>query len=300
MRVDEFEDAKSFLSAVEPFLIDHEAENCLVLGIANSLVVRPTEDDVFLSAVVDEGGRPVGAAIRTPPRDLILSYGIPSEAIEVVVQYGAERSHDLPGVLGEKGPTDDFATAWSERQRVTANLFRAERIHKATEVTQPVGVEGEARPVTDEKRETFEEWIAGFGRHVGEVIEPDQVTEMADVYLSGPPYQAFMWWREDRPVSMAVLGGPTPNGARINAVYTPPEFRGHGYASGVTAALTHHALALGRQFCCLFTDLANPISNRIYHRIGYRPVCDVSHYRFLSSHRSGVPPRDPCGAQRTR
>ncbi|MCY8590548.1 GNAT family N-acetyltransferase [Bacillus haynesii] len=27
-------------------------------------------------------------------------------------------------------------------------------------------------------------------------------------------------------------------------------------------------------FCCLYTDLSNPTSNRIYLAIGYRPVAD--------------------------
>jgi len=36
----------------------------------------------------------------------------------------------------------------------------------------------------------------------------------------------------------------------------------------------------GRRFCALFTDLANPTSNRIYHKIGYRPVCDFDEYVF--------------------
>jgi predicted GNAT family acetyltransferase len=30
----------------------------------------------------------------------------------------------------------------------------------------------------------------------------------------------------------------------------------------------------------LFTDLANPVTNRIYPRIGYRPLDDYLEYRF--------------------
>ena len=39
-------------------------------------------------------------------------------------------------------------------------------------------------------------------------------------------------------------------------------------------------LAERRAFCALFTDLANPTSNAIYARIGYRPLADYAHYRF--------------------
>jgi predicted GNAT family acetyltransferase len=63
-------------------------------------------------------------------------------------------------------------------------------------------------------------------------------------------------------------------------VYTPPERRDRGYASNLTAAASQDQLDNGRQLCFLFTDLANPTSNRIYRQIGYEPVCDVNLYRF--------------------
>jgi len=81
-------------------------------------------------------------------------------------------------------------------------------------------------------------------------------------------------------VSIAGYGGPTPNGIRIGPVYTPPDLRGRGYASALTARLTQTLLDGGRRFCFLFTDLANPTSNSVYQRIGYRPVTDVDLWRF--------------------
>ena len=79
---------------------------------------------------------------------------------------------------------------------------------------------------------------------------------------------------------MAGCTGWTPRGVRINAVYTPPQSRRRGYASACVAALSQLLLGAGRQFCFLFTDLANPTSNRIYQQIGYRAVCDVDEYAF--------------------
>jgi predicted GNAT family acetyltransferase len=81
---------------------------------------------------------------------------------------------------------------------------------------------------------------------------------------------------------MASYGGPTPNGLRIGSVYTPPEYRRRGYASACTAATCEFILASGRSFATLFTDLANPTSNRIYQAIGFEPVCDAVQYGFRS------------------
>jgi predicted GNAT family acetyltransferase len=79
---------------------------------------------------------------------------------------------------------------------------------------------------------------------------------------------------------MAGFGGLTPNGIRIGPVYTPPDERRRGYGSALTAALTQQLLDGGRRFCFLFTDLANPTSNRIYQQIGYRAVSDVDLWVF--------------------
>jgi predicted GNAT family acetyltransferase len=91
--------------------------------------------------------------------------------------------------------------------------------------------------------------------------------------------EAFIW-DDNGPVAMAVKTRPTPHGCTVSGVYTPPELRGRGYASSCVAALSQHLLDAGKQFCNLFTDLANPTSNSIYQKIGYEPVCDFTVYRF--------------------
>ncbi|MCW5872968.1 MAG: GNAT family N-acetyltransferase, partial [Candidatus Eremiobacteraeota bacterium] len=93
----------------------------------------------------------------------------------------------------------------------------------------------------------------------------------------------YFWEVEGRPVSMAALARPSCNGVCVNLVYTPPEFRGRGYASAVTAAVSRQGLEQGYSFCCLYTDLSNPISNSIYMKLGYEPVCDSAHYQFKYS-----------------
>ena len=77
---------------------------------------------------------------------------------------------------------------------------------------------------------------------------------------------------------MASADGKTPRGIRISWVYTPNKFRGRGYASAAVAELSQKMLDEGRDFCFLYTDLANPTSNSIYQKIGYKPVSDSALY----------------------
>jgi len=81
-------------------------------------------------------------------------------------------------------------------------------------------------------------------------------------------------------VSQTQTARATPNGISVNAVYTPPHLRGRGYASNCVAAVSQSMLDRGRTLVFLFTDLANPTSNKIYQRVGYEHVCDFAHLDF--------------------
>ena len=87
-------------------------------------------------------------------------------------------------------------------------------------------------------------------------------------------------WENDDAVAMAGLEHETARGIAISWVYTPAHVRRRGYATACVATLTQSILDGGKKFCCLYTDLANPASNSIYQKIGYRPVCDVQDWIF--------------------
>ncbi len=107
---------------------------------------------------------------------------------------------------------------------------------------------------------------------------PDEATSWLDGIAD--PESGLRIWEDEQPVSFGGFGGRTPNGIRIGPIYTPPGHRRRGYASALTAEMTTELLAGGRRFCFLFTDLANPTSNSIYQRIGYRPVADLDQWSF--------------------
>ena len=82
-----------------------------------------------------------------------------------------------------------------------------------------------------------------------------------------------------QPVSMAGHGLPAVGVVRVGPVYTPVEARRHGYGGGATHAASRAALAAGHRVV-LFTDLANPTSNALYPRLGYRPATDRATFVF--------------------
>ena len=68
--------------------------------------------------------------------------------------------------------------------------------------------------------------------------------------------------------------------SRVGPVYTPPGHRRHGYGAAVTAAAARWASDAGARQVVLFVDEANPTTNRLYPRLGFRPVHEVVELSF--------------------
>ena len=82
------------------------------------------------------------------------------------------------------------------------------------------------------------------------------------------------------PVSLAGVTRPAAGVSRIGPVYTPPEHRRHGYAAALTAAGAARGFASGATRVALYADAANATSNRVYRRLGFRPIGDALLYTF--------------------
>jgi predicted GNAT family acetyltransferase len=91
---------------------------------------------------------------------------------------------------------------------------------------------------------------------------------------------AYLWETEHGPVALVVHSPEVAGTRRIGPVYTPPALRGRGYATVATAELSQLLLNAGAERCMLFTDLANPTSNKIYASIGYVRFGDWRELRF--------------------
>ena len=123
-------------------------------------------------------------------------------------------------------------------------------------------------------------WIKAFQEEaLGESISDEDAREWAQNRIGDEG--VFLWELPDgERVSLACKTRPISHVISVGPVYTPPEQRGYGYASRCVAALSQYLLDSGWERCSLFTDLANPTSNSIYQKIGYRPVCDFNQYVF--------------------
>jgi predicted GNAT family acetyltransferase len=278
--VKHLEDPGAFLETASSLLLADEARNNLILGIAGTLRHHPSVYDEYRLWLVEDGGQIVGAALQTPPYNLVLSRPRDDDVLVALAEALATKGVELPGVAGAVPEVDAFSEVWSARAGVRRRRRMAQRIYRITELRSTQDVPGRARAATEADRELLVAWVGAFAAESMPEGAPDRGAERTVDARLRAGSGSFTIWDDEGPVSLAGWGGETPNGARIGPVYTPPEHRRRGYGSAVTAAVTAEQLAAGRTFCFLYTDLANPTSNKIYTDMGYEPVCDAVDYAF--------------------
>jgi len=277
-----YEEPGAFYRDAETFLLAHEAEHNLILGVCAGLIAHPERSRRSWFATVRNRDMVAAVAFMTPPHNLILSRCEIPDALALIARGAQASAVAPPGVIGSGLTSSLFARTWQELTGQPYRAGHAMRVYQLTTVIPVRGVPGMLRCATVDDRDVLVGWMAASIRDMGTSRQsPDDAARIVDARLRDPENALYLWCIDDTPVSMAGPSGPTPHGVRINAVYTPPALRRNGYASACVAALSRRLLDSGYQFCFLFTDLANPTSNRIYQAIGYEPVVDIDEYRFL-------------------
>ncbi len=276
-----FDDANAFLDVAGPFLEAREPEHMLTLGSMATLRMLGGRATTGGLVVALEGGHVVATATWTGPWEVVLSEVDDARAIPALVDaLGADT---LPGVHAPVEHAEAFVAAWRDRTGGSARHILRERIHALEHVTPPAGVPGSLRRTRTGDHGLLVEWMTAFDvESFGAEAGRRDMRTLADELIAAPHRSGFIW-DDDGAVSTASTTGETPNGIRVGGVYTPRERRGRGYASACVAAVSQRELELGRRWCFLFTDIANPTSNAIYGRLGYRPVRDVDIWRFGSA-----------------
>jgi uncharacterized protein len=216
------------------------------------------------------------AGMRTPPWFMLPSRLETHDARRLLPQW-LDADPEVPGVDGLPETARAIAAAWRERTGGATRCTMREAIHTLAEVRDPPRpAPGRLRIARLEERPLLVDWIRAFLREAG-VAGADQAAAMVDARLAR---DGLLLWDHGGPVCVVGAAGPIAGVTRFGPVYTPPEHRRRGYAGSAVAAASRRALAAGASSCTLFTDLANPTSNKIYAEVGYRRVGDWEEYAF--------------------
>ena len=278
-------DVDDFLARCDSTLEANEPANGLMLGLCLVARAKRLGDEDFpidLVSVADQNEELLGAAIRTPPRHLILS-DAKADVGEALARALIDRGYELPGVIGPETEAERFAAAWEKVAGRRSRIAVRQMIYRLDCVQSGGHVSGKFRPATTDDLETVAHWFEDFAIEALEPFErvgPQEQLQSARRRIGAGTI--FLWEDVGEPVSVAAVTAPTRNGIRVNAVYTPPAHRGRGYASANVAAVSQRQLDAGRMFCFLYTDASNATSNNLYRKVGYKLVARSRNYVFES------------------
>lgn len=263
-------DVEEFRTAAGPCLASEPARSTLLLTISESIRSRGATAPARFGYWRESGDAPVSACfVQTPPLRPLLG-PMPDRAARELVPELRAVEPSLTSVQGENACAEAFAAEWTGRPggwRVSERV----RLYRLGELTPPdPAPAGRARLASGDDLPLVAEWMSAFAADVG-LPSADHTRATAERVAAG---RLQVWEVAGAPVSMASVSPIVLGQARVSPVYTPPRLRGRGYGGAITAAISRATREAGAEQVLLFTDLANPTSNALYRRLGYRPLAD--------------------------
>ncbi|MFE5593453.1 GNAT family N-acetyltransferase [Streptomyces sp. NPDC056549] len=258
--------AAAFRAAAAGHLAADPARNTAVLTLMDTAAL--------LGWWAEADGRVTGVLAVAPPG--VPAFGaVPEEAARALARGGLPGGAEPAEVRGETAAVEAYVEATGRPWAPTVRM----RLFRLGEPVPPdPAPEGRARVADETDVPLVAAWTRDFAAAIGDEPAEDYTGFVTERISEG---RLLLWEGPDgRPVSMAAVSRTVEGQARVHLVHTPPAERRRGYAAGVTDAAGRAALDGGVAQVLLFTDLANPTSNALYRRLGYRPVTDHLGVRF--------------------
>ena len=278
MRIERYDSPEAFGKDVFEILMENEVQNTLPISFIRNDRNLDTSS-WLLASVKDDNGNVLLTAACTPPYNIVLyeTGNRPNEpALRILASELKAMEIKLPGVLAEQGLAYRFADAYASDMTTHRQLsLILMRLDNVQEIPYAPGF---CREMNEEDLFFVPYWMRAFAEecqtHNRSLL--DLIEDLRKQIGNSTQYL----WEDSIPVSLAAHNRSSENGAVISAVYTPPQYRKHGYASSLVSELSQMLLDRGYQFCSLFADAENPISCSIYRKIGYRDLCVFEDLRF--------------------
>lgn len=281
------DDPSAFLDAARQLLAADPVRSTVLSTFADRAVQEqadgvPPRDDFpqWWLVVRDERGDVVGAGMRSAPFEPHPPYVLemPDDAARQLAAELHARGEELGGINGALPAARIVAEAYAALTGRSACVHEHTRLFELGDLVEPELPSGQLRMATPDDLDLALEWYLSFGREAAEQAgreEPHAMFEDEAGMLRRID-GGRVWFWVDADGSRVHLTGhshPSFGVARVGPVFTPKEHRGRGYASAAVAEVSRMLRDAGARVT-LFTDQANPVSNAVYQRLGFRAVVD--------------------------
>ncbi len=268
-------DARAFLARAERWLEASEMENGMALASArNARYEEWRYEKPVYWATIEDGGRILGCAFRTPPHRLGVT-ALNNTAIAATIVNVGQVYRTLSGVSGPEPTVSVLAEAWCRTRGTTAVVRSRHRLYSLRVLVPPTQPpRGALRLATEADAALVRSWGEAFTKEAGvegvDVSLFDQLVKARKAYV----------WDDEQPRCLAASIRQTSRASAIGVLFTPHELRGRGYGTATVAALSALLFAGGSSGCYLFADPDNTAVSRIAGGIGYQKIQDQADVDF--------------------
>ncbi|HAR85664.1 MAG TPA: hypothetical protein DCR69_08020 [Clostridium sp.] len=282
MKVVIYDKVEDFLNINEEILLKKEALNQLILFNAYTNRDKDINKDILFGRVEDRYGISL-IFCNVSPYNLLI-HNLKEEvndSIKVLVDYIIENKIDISGINASKKICEKFIEYYKEKTKCKFHERLAMDVMELRKLNQIILPKGYFREAIEKDLDLIIDWHIKFAK---EALNEDIAVESFIERLATRIRNGAMYIFEDEnhvPVSMAAFTKQLKKGISVSLVYSDARKRGMGYGVAVVYNLSKLYLERGNEFCSLFVDKRNPVSNGVYTKIGYKIIEDNFDYRIV-------------------
>ncbi len=271
MKFTQYASAAEFSGEVTDILMKQEIQNNLFFLNIRSGIASADNSNMLMATVKDDEGVVLLTALRTKPFPMLLyeTDNIPcDDALEFFTASLVENNIDIDVIMTEKKLAKKFSNSYGRRIGKRFNNNENLVLYVLESIMHITALDGTFRKANDDDMFYLPYWMADFvpACHLGDynlnsgVMNTIRMVDDEKLYI----------WEDKHPVAAAACVRKTSNCGFVGQVYTPPHFRGRGYSTACVSSLSQQLFDDGFKYCALYADCANPYSNRVYQKIGYK------------------------------
>lgn len=282
MEFKKYDDPNEFAKENERFILEKEWLNNLIAGNYKDAIKEGLNENWLLARVTEGEQTELVLLLRKPWR--LLMYSPTNNKSEELYRFAAEKLYeidpDLEGVNTEKEVSQIFAKEFCKiagkepKVRFEMRILVLENLAEAKLRDDVI-----FRKATKEDKEVLNEYRRRFSEEaLNENLTPE---ELEEIFYRNLERGSYVLEKNGKIVATAVTNRHLSKGKSVGSVFTPKEERGKGYAYNVVYRLSKELLDSGLEYCVLFTDDSNPISNHVYEKIGYEKRAETTEILFV-------------------
>lgn len=264
-----FQTNQAFLDHCKEFLNRYpERTQLFVINIGNDLSKQLLRNEC--RGAVFSQGEPILVFLNPPMHNLqLFSLEYHEEALDLLVEFLIEHMIEIKGVQGNKKNTDHFIKTYTFHTHLKFKLRLSMNIMRLDELKQ-VPLKGNYRMAElKDLTQLVPMEMAFYEEAVHESLKNCEIYEKLRNQLDKKQI-VVLADDDDQILSIAMASRTMHKGRAVSLVYTLKKYRNMGYSQSLMYQLCESLFKQGYEFVSLFVDKTNPVSNRLYLKLGFQ------------------------------